>query len=486
MKNTKEDSDKTSAGQGVHAVIVEPLKIGASTPYDFSGRNLTAYGGLLPVATMLEKLGFQQLVEETLTIRRQTRAMPVHRFVLGMVLVLYVGFSRLNHLRFVEREPMLTGILKVLRLPPQCTFWRFLASLHLSVASQLLRLQQVLRQRVWQTAHVDLKTITLDTDTTVNTLFGHQMGGRKGYNPKNKGKKSYQPILTFLAETREYIAGELRNGDRPTGAQIARHLHSVFAAIPKGVEKMYARADSGFYCAEAVEAYAKSGVQFIISARKTSRLVDELKAAEWTGSPQTDAQGQCEFRYQPEGWDQAYRFIALRYEKKKKKKAGAAEKPEQYQLFDTPEYSYRVFVTNMRDGIALLTWLYNQRAGAENLIKEAKNDAGMADHPSGRWAMNCIFFQLAMLAYNLNCWLMLFNREEQATVETLGHTTLATARLRFLFLAARIWRHAGRVGISYSDHYAEQSVFNRLMLRLRSIAASANGYLPVIPAALRC
>jgi Transposase DDE domain group 1 len=483
VKNTEEHSEKRPARQEV-AVVGKPLKIGASTPYDFSARNLTAYGGLLPVATMLEKLGFQQLVEETLTIRRQTRVMPVYRFVLGMVLVLYVGFSRLNHLRFVEREPMLTGILKVLRVPPQCTFWRFLASLHLSVASQLLRVQQVLRQRVWQAAHVDLKTITLDTDTTVNTLFGHQMGGRKGYNPKNKGKKSYQPILTFLAETREYIAGELRNGDRPTGAQIARHLENVFAALPEGVETMYARADSGFYCAEAVQAYEKAGVQFIISARKTSRLIDELKAAQWTGSPKTDGDGQCEFRYQPEGWGQAYRFVALRYEKKKE--AAVAEKPQQYQLFDTPEYSYRVFVTNMSDGIAMLTWFYNQRAGAENLIKEAKNDAGMADHPSGRWAMNCIFFQFAMLAYNLNCWLMLFNREEEATVETLGHTTLATARLRFLFLAARIWRHAGRVGISYSDHYAEQSVLDRLMMRLRSVAANANGFLPVIPAALRC
>jgi hypothetical protein len=40
-------------------------------------------------------------------------------------------------------------------------------------------------------------------------------------------------------------------------------------------------------------------------------------------------------------------------------------------------------------------------------------------------------------------------------VATLKHTTLATARLRFLFLAAKIWRHAGRVGVSYSDHYAE-------------------------------
>lgn len=88
----------------------------------------------LPVATMLEKLGFQQLVEETLTMKRLTRAMPMYQFVLGLVLAMYVGFSRLHHLRFLEREPMLTGILKVLRLPPQCTFWRFLASLHLGVA----------------------------------------------------------------------------------------------------------------------------------------------------------------------------------------------------------------------------------------------------------------------------------------------------------------------------------------------------------------
>jgi hypothetical protein len=55
---------------------------------------------------------------------------------------------------------------------------------------------------------------------------------------------------------------------------------------------------------------------------------------------------------------------------------------------------------------------------------------------------------------------MLFNREEDAKVDTLQHTTLATARLRFLFLAAKIWRHAGRVGVSYSDHYEEQGVCN--------------------------
>jgi len=480
--NKKKHSDKDRAKQGAEEVAAEPNKIGAATHYDFEARNLTAYGGLLPVAAMLEKLGFQQLVEEALTVKRITRTMPMYQFVLAMVLAVYVGFSRLHHLRFLEREPMLTGILKVLRLPPQCTFWRFLASLHLGVARQLLEVQRRMRERVWEAAHVQLAAVTLDTDTTVHTLFGNQMGGRKSYNPKNKGKKSYQPILTFLAETREYISGELRNGDRPTGAQIARHLESVFAALPPQVKTIQARADSGFYCGEAVAAYEKRSVQFIVSARKTSRLVEELKAADWKPSPRTDADGQCEFRYQPEGWAKAHRFIAVRYEKKLD--PSKADEPEQYQLFDTPEYSYRVFVTSMKESVDLLVWFYNQRAGAENLIKEANNDAGLAAHPSGRWMMNCNHFQLTMLAYNLNCWLMLFNREEHAKVETLKHTTLATARLRFLFLAAKIWRHAGRVGVNYSDHYAEQGIFRRLMERLRTIAHDGRRFAPVLPTAL--
>jgi len=479
--NSKKHIDKTSAKQGAEAVKGEPNKIGASTPYDFDARNLTAYGGLLPVATMLENLGFQQVVEETLTVKRATRAMPMCQFVLAMVLAIYVGFSRLHHLRFVTQEPMLTGILKVARLPPQCTFWRFMASLHLGIAAQLLAVQRRMRARVWEAAHIGLTVVTLDTDTTVHTLFGNQMGGRKSYNPKNKGKKSYQPILTFLAETREYVSGELRNGDRPTGAQIARHLQQVFAALPSQITNIQARADSGFYCWEAVEAYEKQRVEFIISARKTSRLVEELKAAEWKGSPRTDADGQCEFRYQPDGWGKPYRFVALRYAKKSKP---TQDEPEQYQLFETPEYSYRVFVTNMKRPVDLLTWFYSQRGGAENLIKEANNDAGLAAHPSARWAMNCNHFQLAMLAYNLNCWLVLFNREEEAKVETLQHTTLATTRLRFLFLAAKIWRHAGRVGVSYSDHYAEQGVFRRLMDRLRTITTDGPRYLPVLASPL--
>jgi hypothetical protein len=424
---------------------------------------------------MLEKLGFQQLIEETLTIKRRTRSMPVFRFILGMILACYVGFSRLNQFRFLKRDPMLTGILEVAELPPQSTFWRFLASLHLGIARQLQKVQGRMRERVWEASNARLEEVTIDTDTTVHTLFGQQMGARKGYNPKNKGKKSYQPILSFIAETREFAAGELRTGDRPDGKEIAAHLDAVEKSLPKSVKRVCARADSGFYCREAIEAYEKKSWKYIVVARKTARLVEQLQKATWKPSPKTDADEQCEFLYQPDGWSKAHRFLALRYVR-----AEEDEKPEQYQLFDTPGYIYRVFVTDMDNPLDLAVWFYNQRAAAENLIKEANNDAGLAAHPSDRWMMNANWFQIAMLAYNLNCWLQLFHREENTTVEAIKHTTLATARLRFLFLAARIWRHAGRVGVSYSDHYQDKHLFQRLMERLRRVARGPDGFAPVL------
>jgi hypothetical protein len=154
-------------------------------------------------------------------------------------------------------------------------------------------------------------------------------------------------------------------------------------------------------------------------------------------------------------------------------------------LFESSRYKYRVFVTDMRDPIYFVVWFYGQRGGAENLIKEANNDAGLAAHPSGRFDVNGNHFQLAMLAYNLNCWLMLFNREPQGDATQLRHTTLATSRLRFLFVAAKIWRHAGRTGVSYGDHYEEKGVFERLMNRLRRIVPCGQGYAPVMQPALR-
>src|SRR4051794_22642154 len=104
----------------------------------------------------------------------------------------------------------------------------------------------------------------------------------------------------------------------------------------------------------------------------------------------------------------------------------------------------------MEGPVYRLVDFYNQRCASENLIKEANNEAGITAHPFRRFDMNQNHFQFVMLAYNLNCWLALFRHPEGVPLSALRHSTLATARLRFLFIAARLGRHAGQVGVSYS------------------------------------
>ena len=129
-----------------------------------------------------------------------------------------------------------------------------------------------------------------------------------------------------------------------------RRAWSGFAAGP-GPE-----GTPGFYCREAVEAYEEFNARFVISARKTSRLVEQLRQAEWKPSPKTDGDAECEFLYQPEGWGRPYRFVALRYDKTREEVE--AEKSEQYQLFETSQYKYRAFVTDFSEPIDFVVWFY--------------------------------------------------------------------------------------------------------------------------------
>ena len=53
VSNANQHSGRRSVDQGVSAVIREPNKVGACTAYDFEAHNLTASGGLPPLATVL-------------------------------------------------------------------------------------------------------------------------------------------------------------------------------------------------------------------------------------------------------------------------------------------------------------------------------------------------------------------------------------------------------------------------------------------------
>ena len=464
---TKERRSEKPVKSGKERTGGKANKIGADTRYDFGGGVLTPYGGLLPLAALLEKLDFLKLLWERLTVKRQPVSLSNGQFVLGTVLLFYLGFARLHHVRYVRDDEMLQEVLgSGGPLPVQSTFWRFLASLHIHNEAQLMGITTELVRRVWETGQVRLERMHVDTDSTVNTVYGEQMGGRKAYNPGKKGKKSVQPLLSFVAETGECLRGKLHNGYTPTGEQMAEHITAALRSVPASVREVVARADAGFYCKEVVEAIERLGdrYSYILSADKTSALVRKLAEADWKAWSGTA--GVCEFWYEPMGWGRPRRFVAVRYRLEQ-------EPSNQYQLFATEQWKYRVFVTNRKEDKRTICREYDGRATAENYIKEGCNDAGFAVLSGRCFEANQNYLQMAILAYNCNRWLQLMALSPQQTYQ---RTQLRTSRLRWVFIAAKLVLHEGRRWIRLSQTFVEKALFQELMERLRSIQKIGGSY----------
>ncbi len=103
----------------------------------------------------------------------------------------------------------------------------------------MLKLIGILRERAWQQCGLEYCKIRVSADTTVETLYGNQQGGRKGHNPKNRGEKGYRPILCFIDETREYLAGKLRKGETVGSKEAAAFIKTIKAQIPGASKRFY-------------------------------------------------------------------------------------------------------------------------------------------------------------------------------------------------------------------------------------------------------
>ena len=87
----------------------------------------------------------------------------------------------------------------------------------------------------------------MDIDTTVETVYGAIQGAKRGYNPLHRGKKGLRPVLAFIAETREYLAGNFRRGETVSGQEVARFILSFKKLLPGCVRQVIIRADAEFY-----------------------------------------------------------------------------------------------------------------------------------------------------------------------------------------------------------------------------------------------
>ena len=184
----------------------------ADTPHGKCSERLTAFGGLLALVKLADLIGFEKIFAEHFAGPERAPQLGHYRMVLGLLLLLFVGFQRLGHILYVRTEAMVCGTLRVACLPAVSTFWRYLASLGLPHAAALLKVSAACRRQVWALCRYAPRRVVVNLDTTSLTVYGDIQGAQKAYNPKHRGKPTLRPVLCFLEATREYLCGSQRRG----------------------------------------------------------------------------------------------------------------------------------------------------------------------------------------------------------------------------------------------------------------------------------
>lgn len=216
------------------------------------------------------------------------------------------------------------------------------------------------------------------------------------------------------------------------------------------------KADAEFIGGKTIQACLDCGMEFIFANKRCSPV---FKAQDWYC---WGDYGYNETMYQPNEWKKACRFVVMRI---RKDQIGE----RQLELFPDDEYTYRIFATNLSWRPHAVIKRYDTRASVESLIKEAQQE-GILAIPSRRFLSNHAFFQIVMLAYNIWRWIKLVAgiRPETENIQTdsvstnpgvapgeeIVNHTIRIARLKMLFLAAKITSHERKTVVKYSEHDA--------------------------------
>ncbi len=263
VENQKKSISKSRMNQGKRACPSKAVKIGPSTGYSYCSERLSPFGGLLGLVKFMDLVGFKEIFDKFYKPPSREPKLGHYSMVYGLIILLFIGFHRIWHFIYVQLDAMLCSILHVSKLPYVTTFWRYVASLGLNQGQSLLMVMSALRERVWHLCGIHYKTIHIDIDTTVETIYGNQEGGRKGHNTQHRGKKGFRPVLCFIEETREYFFGKLRRGETMGGEEVASLIRGFRKYLPGCVEHVIFRGDGEFISWKAVATALDEGYPFI-------------------------------------------------------------------------------------------------------------------------------------------------------------------------------------------------------------------------------
>jgi hypothetical protein len=383
----------------------------------FTAAGLTHFGGIYLLHQFLQQLRVRSYLYHHLAFPQRNNRYTLSELLLALIYPMILGLEKIEVSALLKTNGIFQYMTGLPSFPNPATLRRFLLRAAPTLLPQLRRVHDELRRKFLQYPHAR-SSFWIDCDSTTHTLYGHQEGVVKGYNPAHRGKKGYHPLVVTEAHLGDCLGGALRPGNVPSAKGIEELMETIFGFLPNH-QRLRLRADAGFYDGDFVEFLKKNHCEFTIVAHITAPVREKLGGLRYHRA--TYEYSCSEFRYQPHSWKTKERFVVLRRQ--------LPDEPEEAQttLFTLDRYAYSVIVTNLDLEAYSVFQFYQDRSAMERIIRTLKEDYPFGDAPTNSFGANALYAELSLLAYNVMTWfkrLCLPDDWQSFTLPTIRHRLL--------------------------------------------------------------
>jgi len=206
-----------------------------SYKHNFSSKRLTHFAGLAPIMKFIQRIKLPHELDGLFPTKAYNATKwSFTQLMLSVVVSTLSGVCHLVGIAQFTNDPLVKALLG---LPKGLN--KDVISVQFKKLGQrgARLLEELAGQRIKrQLEKSQLQAITLDGDSLVKTVYGHQEGAAKGYNPFKKGAKSYHPILIFASELKLVLNSWFRTGAAYTSNGIIELLKQCACYLPKNTE----------------------------------------------------------------------------------------------------------------------------------------------------------------------------------------------------------------------------------------------------------
>jgi hypothetical protein len=439
----------------VHAAADVPAGLASldSVRVEFNEDRLISDAGLLLTATLADRLGLQELVNESVWLGYRTpgAALP-GRKVMTLVHGMLAGADSIDDMNVLRAGS--TELILGHQVMAPSTLGTVLRAFTFGHVRQLDHVLDQSLARAWNAgAGPGDGPLVIDVDSFIGEVHSdHKQGASYGYTRQ----VGYHPITAVRADTGEVLHIRNRKCKANTQRGASRFVDELLARVCRAghTGTIVIRADSGFENHKQFTELDRRGVEFSIGVKQsntTRALIEQIPETDWVTITDYPDTGQAQIAETRLGdWRLIVRRTCL---------VGA-----QAELF--PDWRHHAFATNRTVPILTADIDHRDHATIELVIRDLKDQA-LAHFPSGRYHANSAWTVIAALAHNLGRW------ATQIGVPDRPVQTAASRRRHLLQIPGRLTRTSRQWTLRMPARWPWQNHFTTILDTIRSLPALA-------------